>query len=69
MGAIDRPKVLPGSRDFLKLLEGLLRDCERRPGKFGSCLMLFLYRDEEGFNGTLPFSLTGFCVAVFPNFM
>ena len=33
--AID-PKVLSDSRDFLKFLEGLLRDCEKRPWKFFS---------------------------------
>ena len=53
-----RPKVLPDSRGFLKFSEGLLRDCEKCPGKFDSCLMLFSSQDEYGFVQMLPFSPT-----------
>ena len=55
-------KVLPNSRGFTKLSEGLLRDFERRPEKFDSYLLLFLSRDKEGFNGVLHFSTSGFWV-------
>ena len=36
LGALDFPKVFPYYQGFLKLLEGLLRDCEQRTGKFDS---------------------------------
>ena len=36
LGALDFPIVFPDSQGFLKFLEGLLRDCERRPRKFDS---------------------------------
>ena len=39
--ALDRPKVLFESWGFPKCSEGLLRNCEQRPGKFGFCLLLF----------------------------
>ena len=61
-------QVLPDSRGFPKFSDGLLRDFERRPGKFVSCLLLLSSRDEEGFVRFLPFSPTGFfCVSVFPH--
>ena len=59
--ALD-PKVLPDSQVFPKFSEGLLHDCEQRPEKFASCLMLLSYRDREVIVGILPFSPTGFIV-------
>ena len=60
LGALDCATVFPGSWCFLKFSEGLLQNCERRPGKFDSWLLLLLSRDEGVFFRVLPFSMTIF---------
>ena len=55
-------KFLSDYKGCPNFLEGLLSNCERRPGKFASCLLLLLSRDEEGFFSIIPFSTTGFFV-------
>ena len=53
-------QVLPDSQGFPKFSDGMLHNCEQRPGKFSSCLLLFSSRDEEDFVRLLPFSPTGY---------
>ena len=60
--ALDHPKVLPDYRGFPKFSEVLICDCERRPRKLGSCLLLFSSIYKEVFNRPLPFLKTGFWV-------
>ena len=45
LGDLDHPTVIPDSRGFPKILEGLLRDYELSPRKFDSCLLLLLSQE------------------------
>ena len=60
MGALYCPKVLTDSRYFPNFSEGLLRDCEQRPGKSTYFLLYVLSHYVENDDGVFPFSLAVF---------
>ena len=66
-GCLIVPKVLKFLGGSLKFLEGLLHDCERRPGKSVPLLLFYLYHNREGINVLFTFSPMGF--SVYPSFL
>ena len=68
MRSLD-PKVLPDSRGVSEFLAGMIRDCERYPGKFLTAFCFYFLDTKKVFQDSSLLSNEIFSVAAFPHVM